>query len=79
MHSTFTASGSTMREVTMLGIFSGQVVTTFQMTLYNTTPQFHSWLSGTITINAPNPCRDQSMNFYFERDNDGLFDGFRYP
>lgn len=77
-HSTFTASGSTTREEPMLGSFSGQAVTSFQVTLYNTTPRFDPWLFGTIAIDAPNPCRDQTLNVYFERRNTDLFKGFGY-
>ena len=77
--SRFDAHGSTTREVTAVGLFSGQVIADFDVSLHNAVALDRSDLFGTITIDAPWPCRDQKINVHFRRRNGDLFEAFGYP
>jgi hypothetical protein len=77
--SRFDASGSTTREVSMFGLFSGEMVIDFDVYLLNMTPQLdRSWLFGTIEIDVPWPCQDQQMAIMLERRNGALYSSFNY-
>ncbi len=71
----FDASGSTTRQVSYLGLFSGQVVVNFNMTLYNYA-NLTSEIFGTIQIHAPSPCQSSQLSVYFKRRNNLLFQAF---
>jgi hypothetical protein len=74
--SRFDGRGSTSRDVTVLGLFSGQVVVELAATLYN--QRASSELFGTIHIRPPGPCQDQHVNVHFTRNNDALIESFGY-
>ncbi len=60
----FHAHGSTTRNVTAVGIFSGTVDTTFDLALEQVNYQT---LAGTIFMDVPWPCANQSLTFRFTR------------
>lgn len=76
VRSQFDASGSTTRQVSILGLFSGQVVTSFTVSLMNAVS--NSYLTGSIHIQAPSPCQSQQANISFTRRNQTLLQAFGY-
>jgi hypothetical protein len=60
----FRAAGATTREVSILGVFSGTVEVSFDMTLETASYQT---LTGALDIIAPWPCADQTLSFRFDR------------
>lgn len=78
--SRFDGSGTTTREVSVLGLFSGQMVINFDVTLFNMWPSLQdSWMTGSIEIDVPWPCQDQQVAIQLERRNGALFTAFNYP
>lgn len=78
VRSRFRAHGTTTREVTILGLFTGRVTVSFNVSLENAGDLNRSWLSGTIDINAPSPCRDERLSVVFQRRNSTLYQAFGY-
>ena len=63
-NSHFHATGTTTRDISILGLFSGTVDVSFSFTLETT---HYNGLSGTIDIDAPWPCSNQHLAFDFVR------------
>jgi len=77
--SRFDATGSTTRQVSFLGIFSGELTTNINLSLLNkATSTMDSEIFGSIQINAPSPCQSEQLNLYFTRRNKTLYQAFGY-